>query len=104
MKRILVLALAVAACTAKSDRADSTDAALPAIDTIKPVVTSDTAAVAGDSVAVRSATPPPTGSTGTKAPTQTRTPATTKGARDSAFPPPRNLPRLDTVGAKKPPR
>ena len=101
--RYLVLAAALAACTGKSDRADTADVALPAIDTIKPVTTSDTAATAVDTVR-----PAPTG---TKAPgptTGTRTPAArtqTSGklGRDSAFPPPANLPRLDTV-KKKPTR
>ena len=104
MRRILILAVAAAACTAKSDRADSVDAALPAVDTIKPVVASDTAIVSTDSGATKT-TPAPTGTKATTkaAPTKTQTQTDTKGARDSAFPPPRNLPKLDTVGAKKPP-
>jgi hypothetical protein len=66
MMRYLLLAAALAACSGKSSRADSVDAAVPAIDTLKPVTASDTSA-----------------------------------GRDSAFPPPRNLPRLDTVRTKK---
>jgi hypothetical protein len=98
VKRILAFAIAVAACSGRSDRADSVDAALPAVDTIKAVVASDTAIVASDSGASRTSTP--VTSTKTKA---TTAPTGTRGARDSAFPPPRNLPKLDTVGAKKPP-
>ncbi len=92
MTRYLLLAAALAACTAKSDRADSADVALPAIDTLKPVTTSDTAVVATDTL--RAPRPEQT-----KAGTQTQT----RLGRDSAFPPPANLPRLDTV-KKKPAR
>ena len=96
MMRYLVLAAALAACAGKSDRADSADVALPAIDTLKPVTTSDTTTTAVDTVR-----PAPTG---TKAPgTATKTQPTVKAGRDSAFPPPANLPRLDTV-RKKPSR
>ena len=100
MKHAILLALALGACTGKRDAADSADAAIPAVDTLKPIVASDTALIAHDS-AVTQPTPAPTGST--KA-TKTQTPAPTDTrARDSAFPPPRNLPKLDTVGAKKKP-
>ena len=97
MMRYLLLATAVAACTGKSNRADSADVALPAIDTLKAVTTSDTAASAPDSAA----RPAPTGTKTSSAATKTQT--GTKLGRDSAFPPPGNLPRLDTV-RKKPPR
>ena len=89
MTRYLVLAAALAACSGKSNRADSVDAAIPAIDTLKAVTASDTAAG-----------PTPPDSVRTPAPAaKTKTPTPPLG-RDSAFPPPRNLPRLDTVKKK----
>jgi hypothetical protein len=77
MTRHIVLFAVLAACAPKSNRADSVDAALPAIDTLKPVTTSDTLVTATDSVTTRN-----------------------PGRRDSAFSPPRNLPQLDTAKKK----
>ena len=88
MTRYLLLAAALAACAGKSDRADSADVALPAIDTLKPVRESESQSESE----MKAATP-----------TQTRTQTPTRLGRDSAFPPPSNLPRLDTV-KKKPSR
>jgi hypothetical protein len=78
MTRYLLLAAALAACSGKTNRADSVDAAIPAIDTLKQSES-------------KSESPP----------TQTQ-PQTQTGGRDSAFPPPRNLPRLDTLKKKRP--
>ena len=86
MTRYLLLAAALAACSGKSDRVDSADVALPAIDTLKP---------AADTESKSESKPAQT-------PTQTQT-RTRTAPRDSAFPPPANLPRLDTV-KKKPSR
>jgi hypothetical protein len=77
MTRYIALLALLAACAPKSNRADSVDAALPAIDTLKPVTTSDTLVTATESLT----TPRP-------------------GRRDSAFFAPRNLPQLDTVKKK----
>ena len=82
MIRYLALAVALCACGTKAGRADSADAAVPAIDTLKPVTATDTTA------------PTPSQS---QIENQTR-------LRDSAFPPPRNLPKLDTVPTRRPPR
>ena len=90
MTRYLLLAAALAACTARSDRADSVDVALPAIDTLKPVRESES-----QSESEKKASTPTR--------TQTQTQTQTRLGRDSAFPPPANLPRLDTV-KKKPAR
>lgn len=90
MTRYLILAAALAACTGKSNRSDSADVALPAIDTLKPVTASDTSVIASDTLREQS-----------KA--RTQTPSPTRLGRDSAFSPPANLPRLDTV-KKKPTR
>ena len=76
MSRYIALLALLAACAPKSNRADSVDAAIPAIDTLKPVTTSDTLVTTTDSLATR------------------------PGRRDSAFSPPRNLPQLDTVKKK----
>jgi hypothetical protein len=85
MIRYIVLAAALSACAPRAERVDSTDAAMPAIDTMKPVTASDTA------------TTQPTVS-------PTPSPSGTKIGRDSAFSPPRNIPKLDTVPTKRPPR
>jgi hypothetical protein len=87
MIRYLMLAAALCACAPRAERVDSSDAAMPAIDTLKPVTATDTAAPRP----TVSPTPPPAG-------TQT------KLGRDSAFSPPRNIPKLDTVPTKRPPR
>ena len=92
MTRYLILAAALAACNGKSNRTDTADVALPAIDTLKPVTASDTAVIASDTLREQ-----------TKAGTRTQTQTPTRLGRDSAFPPPANLPRLDTV-KKKPTR
>ena len=84
MIRYILLAAALSACAPRAERADSTDASMPAIDTLKPVTASDSA-------------------TATPVPTPTLTPAPTR-PRDSAFSPPRNIPKLDTVPTKRPPR
>lgn len=103
-RHVLPLLIALAACSPKTDRVDSADAALPAIDTLKPVTASDTlvggtgaTATAPNAPVTKSTVPTKsTGATGTKTPT--------KLGRDSAFPPPRGLPKLDTVPTKRPPR
>ena len=90
MMRYLALAAALCACGPKAERVDSTDAAVPAIDTLKPVTATDTAIAA-----------PATSQTPAQVPTKTST--QTKLGRDSAFSPPKNLPKLDTVPTKRPP-
>jgi hypothetical protein len=101
MTRYLALVVALAACGPKAERVDSTDAALPAIDTLKPVTASDTARIDSTRSTIGAA---PTGATTTKSTTPTVKAAPTKAGRDSAFPPPRGLPKLDTVPTKRPPR
>lgn len=96
MMRYLLLAAALAACTGKSNRADSVDAAMPAIDTLKAVTTSDTLVTAPDTAGLERARP---GFKSKTEPLRTKTRPDTR-ARDSAFPPPANLPRLDTVKKK----
>lgn len=96
MTRYLLLAAALAACTGKSDRADSSsspDVALPAIDTLKPVSESESQSESEKKPSTRIQT-----QTQTQSPTRTQT--QTRLGRDSAFPPPANLPRLDTVKKK----
>lgn len=95
MRATVVVALAaIVACQPSAQRtADSTT--IPSIDTLKASAPGDTlpSTPAADSVA-------------TKVPgSAAKTPATTspKLGRDSAFGPPRNLPRLDTVPTKRPP-
>ena len=97
MTRYIVLLAFLAACAPKSERADSVDAAIPAIDTLKPVTTSDTLLIATDSVVTGPADPATKSKT---APLQTKTPPATTRPRDSAFSPPRKLPQLDTVKKK----
>jgi hypothetical protein len=99
MMRYLALVVALSACSPRAERVDSTDAALPAVDTLKPATATDTAAADTTRSTIGAA---PTGGTRTTSPTVKAAP--TKGARDSAFPPPRGLPRLDTVPTKRPPR
>lgn len=89
MTRYLALVVALSACAPRPEPVDSTDAALPAIDTLKPVTAKDTVV------------PTTVGPAPAPAP---RTPTPTVGARDSAFSPPRGLPKLDTVPTKRPPR
>ena len=84
MIRYIALAAALCACGAKAERVDSTDAAVSSIDTLKPVTATA-----------------PSDSTHTQSQTQSQT--QTRPGRDSAFPPPRNLPKLDTVPTKRPP-
>jgi hypothetical protein len=102
MRQHLVILIALAACGRSPERVDSTDAALPAIDTLKPVAASDTLLTVTDTPATagRSAAPAKTtgavGGPGAK--------SGMKLGRDSAFPPPRGLPKLDTVPTKRPPR
>ena len=101
---LLPLCIALAACAPKSDRVDSADAALPAIDTLKPVTASDTLAGTAGSTAAAPTPPATKGTAPTKSTGAAATKTTTKLGRDSAFPPPRGLPKLDTVPTKRPPR
>ena len=89
MRASAVVALSIlAACQpGNGNRADSP--AAQAVDTLKPVAATDTLASTTDS----SATRPPS--------TQTKS-TSPKLGRDSAFPPPRNLPQLDTVRRRPP--
>ena len=80
--RYIALLALLAACAPKSNRADSVDAALPAIDTLKPVRESESQSESEKKAST---------------PTQTQTQT---APRDSAFAPPRNLPQLDTVKKK----
>ena len=88
MIRYIALAAALCACGGKADRGDSTDAAVPAIDTLKPVTATDTMTARPESAPPRSLPLPQ---------------SPPKAGRDSAFPPPSNLPKLDTVPTKRPP-
>lgn len=99
MTRYLALVVALTACAPRAERMDSTDAALPAIDTLKAVTASDTAR--HDSTQMTVGAPAPTGTGATR--TVRPAPTPTRG-RDSAFSPPRGLPKLDTVPTKRPPR
>lgn len=101
MRRYLALVVALTACAPRAERVDSADAALPAVDTLKAVTASDTARHDSTQMTVGSPAPTGTGPTRTVRPAPTPTP--TK-ARDSAFSPPRGLPKLDTVPTKRPPR
>ena len=85
---IAIAAVTLVGCKPAAQRGGDS---LPPIDTLKPAVAGDTLPTTPkDSVAAK--TPP--ASTKTKA----------KGElRDSAFGPPRNLPRLDTVPTKRRP-
>ena len=96
MRRMVIVALAsLAACSRGAERrADSV--AAQAVDTLKPAPPGDTLAAS-----------PAKDTLSTKRAPATRTPTTkttktdsTKLGRDSAFPPPKNLPRLDTVKRK----
>lgn len=94
--RHIAIAFAAATLVACTQGAKAASDTVPPIDTLKP-------AVAGDTLPTT-----PKDSVATKTP-----PANTKGAskagsskgelRDSAFGPPRNLPRLDTVPTKRRP-
>jgi hypothetical protein len=87
------LTAVVAACGGANERA-SDSAGPAAIDTLKPATVTDT--LASDTTATK--TP------ATKAPaTKTKSGTGTKLGRDSAIQAP-NLPQLDTVKSKRPPR
>ena len=97
MRQIAPIVIAVAAIALVACRPGARSAAdsVPPIDTLKP-------AVAGDTLPTT-----PKDSVVTKAPatpsTKTKTGSSKGELRDSAFPPPRNLPRLDTVPTKRRP-
>jgi hypothetical protein len=97
MKLFAIVALgALVACRPGAEqRTDSTT--VQAVDTLKAAPPGDTLAsvtstdtTAGDTVATK-----------TRAPTKTSTKSKILG-RDSAFPPPKNLPQLDTIRRRPP--
>jgi hypothetical protein len=96
--RHIAIAFAAVAFIACKPAAKATDS-LPPIDTLKPAVAVDTL-TPSDSAAIKTKAPvnTKTGTTGTK------TGSKAKGElRDSAFGPPKNLPRLDTLPTKRRP-
>ena len=103
-RHLLPLLLALGARAPGLDRADSAAPAPLPIDTMKAVTASDTLVTAADSgaparaPATKASAPARSGATGA-----TGTKTSTKLGRDSAFPPPRGLPKLDTVPTKRPP-
>lgn len=108
MIRAALLMVLLAGCGRQPDSADSADAALPAIDTLKAVTTSDTleGVTISDTLKNVTTSGPRKGVTTPdtlQVAGKSRTPPVPARARDSAFRP-RRLPTLDTVTTRRPPR